>query len=139
MPLSLRLDHVGPLTRRVADAVIMLAAMAGYDAEWPYARPYQTEDYAHMVDCSLERIRLGVLTNYEQRQMEPAVWSAFGKALGLFQELGAEIRELSLPTYDVVRGRRPCSCASRSKPRCAGALYAASRPLLARSVAIGGA
>ena len=106
VPLSLRLDHVGPMTRRVADAVIMLAAMAGYDAEWPYARAYQAEDYAHMVDCSLAGIRLGVLTNYEQRQMEPAVWSAFGKALGLFQELGAEIRELSLPTYDVVRGRR---------------------------------
>ena len=106
VPLSLRLDHVGPLTRTVADAAIMLAAMAGYDAEWPYARAYQAEDYAHMVDCSLEGIRLGVLTNYEQRQMEPAVWSAFGKALGLFQRLGAEIRELSLPTYDVVRGRR---------------------------------
>ena len=30
----------------------------------------------------------------------------FGKALELLQRLGAEIRELSLPTYDVVRGRR---------------------------------
>ena len=64
VPLSLRLDHVGPLTRRVADAVIMLAAMAGYDAEWPYARAYQAEDYAHMVDCSLAGIR--------QRQVERA-------------------------------------------------------------------
>jgi Asp-tRNA(Asn)/Glu-tRNA(Gln) amidotransferase A subunit family amidase len=106
VPLSLRLDHVGPLTRTVADAAVMLSAMAGFDIAWPYARIYQAQDYAQAADRSLGGIRLGVLTNYEQSQMEPAVWSAFGKALELLQRLGAEIRVLSLPNYDVVRGRR---------------------------------
>jgi Asp-tRNA(Asn)/Glu-tRNA(Gln) amidotransferase A subunit family amidase len=104
-PLSLRLDHVGPMARTVADVAHLLSAMAGYDAEWPYARAYLVEDCAQVIGGSLPGMRLGVLTNYELRQVEPAVSKAFGKALELFRDLGAEIRELSLPTYDVVRAR----------------------------------
>jgi aspartyl-tRNA(Asn)/glutamyl-tRNA(Gln) amidotransferase subunit A len=59
-----------------------------------------------MANCSLEGMRLGVLTNYAHRQIEPAVSSAFGEAIELFQRLGAEVWRVSLPTYDVVRGRR---------------------------------
>lgn len=106
VPLSLRLDHVGPLARTVADAAHMLAAMAGADAQWPYARAYPAQTYVQVVEGSLAGIRLGVLTNYEHRQVEPAVSDAFDEALDLFRRLGAEIRELTLPTYDVVRGRR---------------------------------
>ena len=106
VPLSMRLDHVGPMARTVADAALMLSVMAGYDTEWPYARAYQPEDYAQAIEGSLQGIRLGVLTNYQLRQVEPAVSEAFWKALELLRRLGAEICELSLPTYDVVRGRR---------------------------------
>jgi aspartyl-tRNA(Asn)/glutamyl-tRNA(Gln) amidotransferase subunit A len=106
VPLSMRLDHVGPIARTVADAAHMLSAMAGHDAEWPYARAFQAEDYAQLAEGSLEGIRLGVLANYERTHVEPAVSNAFGKALELFLRLGAEICELSLPTYDMVRGRR---------------------------------
>jgi aspartyl-tRNA(Asn)/glutamyl-tRNA(Gln) amidotransferase subunit A len=106
VPLSLRLDHVGPLARTVADAAHMLAAIAGHDAEWPYTRGYPAQTYVQVVERSLAGIRLGVLTNYEHRQVEPAVSDAFDEALDLFRRLGAEIRELTLPTYDVVRGRR---------------------------------
>ena len=106
VPLSLRLDHVGPLTRSVGDAALMLAAMAEHDAEWPYARAYDVVDYAHLIAGSLDGVRLGVLTNYQESHMEPAVWSAFGKALELLQKLGAEIHTLRLPNYDIVRARR---------------------------------
>jgi aspartyl-tRNA(Asn)/glutamyl-tRNA(Gln) amidotransferase subunit A len=106
VPLSLRLDHMGPLTRTVGDAALMLAAMTEYDAEWPYARAYPAQDYAHLTAGSLEGIRLGVLANCEQRQMESAIRSAFGKALELLQQLGAEIHTLSLPSHNIVRGRR---------------------------------
>jgi aspartyl-tRNA(Asn)/glutamyl-tRNA(Gln) amidotransferase subunit A len=106
VPLSRRLDHVGPLTRTVADASLALAAMAEHDAEWPYARAYHVGSYAHMNSGSLDGVRLGVLANYEERQMEPAVWRAFGRALELIEQLGAEIHTLRLPSYDIVRGRR---------------------------------
>src|SRR5262245_46824105 len=106
VPLSRRLDHVGPLTRTVADAALMLAAMAGHDPEWPYTRAYPAGFYSHLSSGSLDGVRLGVLANYEETRMQPAVWSAFGKALRLVEQLGAEIRTLRLPSYDIVRGRR---------------------------------
>jgi len=106
VPLSLRLDHVGPLTRTVADAAIVLAAMAGHDAEWPYARAFPVGSYEPINSGSLKGIHLGVLANYEERQMEPAVWSAFGTALELFRRLSVEIHTLRLPSYAIVRGRR---------------------------------
>jgi aspartyl-tRNA(Asn)/glutamyl-tRNA(Gln) amidotransferase subunit A len=106
VPLSLRLDHVGPLTRTVGDAALMLAAMAQHDADWPYARAYDVEDYARLTAGTLDGIRLGVLFNDEERQMEPSVRSAFGKAIELLQNLGAEIHTLRLSNYDIVRARR---------------------------------
>jgi aspartyl-tRNA(Asn)/glutamyl-tRNA(Gln) amidotransferase subunit A len=106
VPLSFRLDHVGPLARTVADAALMLTAMAGFDAEWPYARACQAQDYAPPAEHSFAHVRLGVLANYEQTPMEPAVRSRFGEALRLLEKRGAEIRSLGLPSYDVVRGRR---------------------------------
>jgi Asp-tRNA(Asn)/Glu-tRNA(Gln) amidotransferase A subunit family amidase len=105
-PLSLRLDHVGLLTRSVADAALMLAASAGLDADWPYARSYGQDNYADLGDRSLRGVRLGVLTNLEQERAAPTVWSCFTKALELFESLGAELHSVGLPTYDVVRGRR---------------------------------
>jgi Asp-tRNA(Asn)/Glu-tRNA(Gln) amidotransferase A subunit family amidase len=106
VPLSFRLDHVGPLTRTATDAALMLAAMTGLDTDWPYARAYPAQDYAPPAEHSLAHVRLGVLANYEQTHMEPAVWSRFGEALRLFEKLGAEICSLRLPSYNVVRGRR---------------------------------
>jgi aspartyl-tRNA(Asn)/glutamyl-tRNA(Gln) amidotransferase subunit A len=106
VPLSLRLDHVGPMTRTVADAALMLTAMAGHDPQWPYTRAYPVEEYGHSIPGSLHGVRLGVLANYEATRMEPAVWEAFGKALDVMQQLGAEMHAVSLPSYDIVRGRR---------------------------------
>jgi aspartyl-tRNA(Asn)/glutamyl-tRNA(Gln) amidotransferase subunit A len=106
VPLSLRLDHVGPLTRTVADAALMLAAMAAYDSEWPYARAHHVEDYTQATPRTLHGIRLGVLSNFGAARMEPAVRNAFGRALEGLQKLGAEIHTVTLPTYDIVRGRR---------------------------------
>jgi aspartyl-tRNA(Asn)/glutamyl-tRNA(Gln) amidotransferase subunit A len=94
------------MARTVADTALMLSVLAGYDAEWPYAHAYQAEDYARAIGGSFQGIRLGVLTNYQLRQVEPAVSEAFGKALELLRRLGAKICELSVPTYDVVHGRR---------------------------------
>jgi Asp-tRNA(Asn)/Glu-tRNA(Gln) amidotransferase A subunit family amidase len=106
VPLSCRLDHVGPLTRTVADAELMLVAMMGFDADWPYARAYPAQDDAPLPNRSPDRLRVGILANYAQTPMEPDVWSRFDEVLQLLEKLGAEISYQRLPTYDVVRGRR---------------------------------
>jgi aspartyl-tRNA(Asn)/glutamyl-tRNA(Gln) amidotransferase subunit A len=105
VPLSLRLDHVGPLTRTVSDAALLLAAMAGEDPDWPYARAFQAPDPSPPSPI-LKGLRLGILSNLEQTAIEPSVQAAWQRALELLQSAGASVATFTLPTYDVVRGRR---------------------------------
>jgi Asp-tRNA(Asn)/Glu-tRNA(Gln) amidotransferase A subunit family amidase len=109
VPLCWRLDHVGPLTRTVSDAALLLAGMAGYDPAWPYARNYQgREDGVPWAQANfyLKGVRLGILSNLRRTAVEPSVEAAFQQALAVLTTLGAELRDVTLPTYDVVRGRR---------------------------------
>jgi Asp-tRNA(Asn)/Glu-tRNA(Gln) amidotransferase A subunit family amidase len=113
VPLCWRLDHVGPLTRTVSDAALLLAGMAGYDPAWPYARNYQGQDQgvpraaqANLDRVNLKGVRLGLLGNLRRTAVEPSVEAAFQRALAVLGGLGADLREVMLPSYDVVRGRR---------------------------------
>jgi Asp-tRNA(Asn)/Glu-tRNA(Gln) amidotransferase A subunit family amidase len=109
VPLSWRLDHVGGLTRTVSDAALLFADMAGYDPAWPYARDYPRQDGAPLgaqTVCDLKGLRLGVLSNLPRAAVEPSVEAAFQRALAALGALGADVRDITLPTYDVVQGRR---------------------------------
>ena len=62
VPLSWRLDHVGPLTRTVADARIVFDALRGFDPACPDSRRSRADDpVAHATDG----LRLGVLRNFD--------------------------------------------------------------------------
>jgi Asp-tRNA(Asn)/Glu-tRNA(Gln) amidotransferase A subunit family amidase len=97
VPLSYRLDHVGPLTRTVADAAIMLSVLGG-SPRGPITRDDATE--------RLEGIRLGVIANFASEQVDAAVVAAFNIAIEQLSRLGATIQTIDLPGYDPVRGRR---------------------------------
>jgi aspartyl-tRNA(Asn)/glutamyl-tRNA(Gln) amidotransferase subunit A len=105
VPLSLRLDHVGPLARTVSDAALLLAAVAGYDAHWPYARRFPAPEPSPPAS-SLKGVRLGLLANLQQTTMEPSVETAWQQAIALLSAAGASLTSVTLPTYDMVRGRR---------------------------------
>jgi len=105
VPLSYRLDHVGPLTRTVEDAALMLGAMAGRDPDCPESRPgAPPPDVA--ARASLDGVRLGVLRNVDDDAPEPAVAASFRAACVQLGRLGASIETVELPTYDMARGRR---------------------------------
>jgi aspartyl-tRNA(Asn)/glutamyl-tRNA(Gln) amidotransferase subunit A len=105
VPLSLRLDHVGPLARTVSDAALLLAALAGYDADWPYARRYQAPNESAPAS-TLEGLRLGILGNLQGTTIEPSVGAAWQRTIALLSAAGASLTCIRLPTYDIVRGRR---------------------------------
>jgi aspartyl-tRNA(Asn)/glutamyl-tRNA(Gln) amidotransferase subunit A len=106
VPLSFRLDHVGPLARTVGGAAMVLSVLRGFDARCPESRRGPTGPIHLPQAGRLEGIRLAVLRNYEQEPAEPAVDEAFRVALEQLRALGAEIRQLELPSYDLPRGRR---------------------------------
>ena len=106
VPLSSRLDHVGPLTRTAVDAAQMLAVMAGPDPVWTYGRCYPRQDYGCLEPATCRGLRIGVLANFAPERVQSAIGSAFSRAVAQFESLGAEVHSVRLPTYDVVRGRR---------------------------------
>lgn len=104
-PLVHGLDHVGPLTRTVADAALMLKALQGFDPACPESRRRPGAGPAPEAG-RLDGLRLGVVRNFEQEPAQPAVAEAFRKALGQLKALGAEILDVELPTYRMLAGRR---------------------------------
>ena len=50
MPLSFTLDHVGPLTRSVADAALLLQVIAGADPQDPTSSSCPVPDYSAGLD-----------------------------------------------------------------------------------------
>jgi Asp-tRNA(Asn)/Glu-tRNA(Gln) amidotransferase A subunit family amidase len=105
VPLSMRLDHVGPLARTVSDAALLLAAMAGYDPDWPYAERYPAPDVSPAI-LPLQGLKFGLLGNAQQMTIEPSVEAALQRAIATLSAEGARLESVTLPTYDVGRGRR---------------------------------
>ena len=106
VPLSYRLDHVGPLTRTVADAAIMLGVLVGFDPRCPESRHGPDFRPNGTGPARLDGMRLGIIRNYSAEVHEAAVRQAFDRALQQLSSLGATTRLLDLPSYDVVQGRR---------------------------------
>lgn len=107
VPLSWRLDHVGPLARSVRDAALLLDGMAGYDEKDPLSRR-PPADWRWPPDFSrhCSGLRLARLANYAGMDYEPAVVAAFQRACDIFRDLGCKVVELEVADYEPAAGRR---------------------------------
>ncbi len=98
VPLAWSMDHVGPMTRRVADAAAMLQAMAGRDPRDPTSDPRPVPDYAAALTERLPGVRVGVPVGYFFDGLEPDVDAAVRVALKVFEDLGARLVPVHLPS-----------------------------------------
>lgn len=96
-PLSWSLDHVGPLTRTVRDAAVMMDAIAGYDRDDPMTRDVPVSDHVQGLRGGVDNLVLGLPRNYFFDAIDPEVETAVRTAAQEFEALGAEIREIDLP------------------------------------------
>lgn len=96
------LDHIGPMTRTVADNATMLEVMAGHDwrdPQWVRAEP-TAGAYAAQAGTTLEGLRVGVLTE----ALGPVgctedTLEAFAAARATLEELGAEVTDVGVPLW----------------------------------------
>lgn len=95
-PESWSLDHVGPITRRVEDAAIMLSAMAGYDELDPTSSQTDVPDYSRL-DNKIEGVRIGVPKNYFFERCDEEVRKAVSNAIDRLQQLGCQRVEFEFP------------------------------------------
>jgi aspartyl-tRNA(Asn)/glutamyl-tRNA(Gln) amidotransferase subunit A len=91
------LDQIGPMTKRVRDAAILLRAMAGRDPMDATSLDAPVEDYEAALAPDLRGLRLGRPREYFVQGLEPGVEAAVNAAVETCRGLGAEIVEVDLP------------------------------------------
>ena len=100
------LDQIGTLTHDVADAALLLSVIAGYDRRDSTSMDVPVPDYrpdrfGKPVRSSLAGLHVGVPKEYFIPGMQPEVEAAVHQAIRVLAELGAEVKEISLPHTDL--------------------------------------
>ncbi|AQZ66416.1 Aspartyl-tRNA(Asn) amidotransferase subunit A @ Glutamyl-tRNA(Gln) amidotransferase subunit A [[Actinomadura] parvosata subsp. kistnae] len=95
VPLSWSLDHVGPITRTVADAALVLPALAGHDPRDPASLPGAAFEAGESE--GLRGLRVGVPVNHYFEHVDPAVEAAVRAAVARLEQLGARLVEIEIP------------------------------------------
>ena len=96
MPLTLSLDHCGPMTRTVEDNALMLGVMAGYDKFDITSVEHAKEDYSAALKQPISGFKLGTPVGYFD-DLHPEVAKAVEDATALLAKMTAGVREVSLP------------------------------------------
>jgi amidase len=96
-PLAESLDHMGPMTRSVADAARMLGAMAGHDPKDPTSIKREVEDYSAGIGRSIAGLRLGVDRAYLETGVDPVVVAALSAAIDVLRTCGARLVDVEMP------------------------------------------
>ncbi|MDR3419054.1 MAG: amidase [Nevskia sp.] len=97
MPLTLSLDHCGPLARTVADAAAMLNVMAGYEKLDITSVEHAREDYLAAIQQPIAGLRLGMPVGYFD-DLHPEVAKAAEEAIALLARLTQGVKDVSLPS-----------------------------------------
>jgi aspartyl-tRNA(Asn)/glutamyl-tRNA(Gln) amidotransferase subunit A len=99
-PLSFTLDHIGPMTRTVADNALMLDVIAGHDPLDPGSAAARNGHYAAGVDRPVRDLRVGFVRHFHEIDVpaEPEVTAALEHVARTLQAEGAEVRDVHLPT-----------------------------------------
>jgi amidase len=101
-PIELTLDHLGPITRTVADAALVLAVIAGADGLDPRQPPdVRSQDYAGALDESVDGLRIGaVAEGFGIPDLSlPGVDDAVRAAIDQLRGAGCDVDDISVPWH----------------------------------------
>jgi len=93
--------HVGPMTRDVADAALMLTVLSQPDARDWHALPYEPRDYRAGLDRGVQGLRIAYSSNLGYARVDPEVAAIVRKAANVFADLGAHLEEKH-PGFDTI-------------------------------------
>lgn len=105
-PLSFTLDHVGPMTRTVADNALMLDAIAGHDAADPGSAATTVHGYTRHLDRGVRDLRIGFIRHFHERDLpaHPETAAALEHAARVLETEGAQVRTVTLPSLTEFAG-----------------------------------
>lgn len=91
------LDQIGPLTRDVTDAAVMMQTICGYDKRDSTSVDHPVEDYRSYVTEGLDGVRVGVPREYFGEGLDPEVRSVVMSGVDVLKAAGADIVDVSIP------------------------------------------
>ena len=94
------LDQIGPFTKDVRDAATLLGVMSGQDLRDSTSIPAPVPDYAAALTGEIKGLKIGLPKEYMVGGLDPEVKASVDAAVKKYQDLGAEIVEISLPHTD---------------------------------------
>jgi len=91
------LDQVGPMTRDVTDAALLLKVIAGHDPKDSTSVDCPVPDYTAALKKEIKGLKIGLPKEYFIDGLHPDVQQAMDQAIATYRQLGAEFIEVSLP------------------------------------------
>ncbi len=91
------LDQIGPMTKTVDDAALLLNAITGYDPADSTSIEDDNTDFTADIDKGVAGLNLGVPAEYFSDAIDPAVKAIFDETAAKLEAAGAELVPISLP------------------------------------------
>lgn len=91
------LDQIGPLTKNVEDAALLLNHLCGYDAQDSTSLKVDTPDFTAALGQDIKGLRIGLPKEYYISGVHPDVSARVQEAIKKLESLGAIVEEISLP------------------------------------------
>ena len=104
LALAETLDHVGPMTRNVTDAAVVLEAIAGHDPNDPTSLEAPVPDMLGELGRGVEGLRIGLEREYATSGVDQSWIDAMDVALGTLEGLGAEVVPITVPEVGEAAG-----------------------------------
>jgi aspartyl-tRNA(Asn)/glutamyl-tRNA(Gln) amidotransferase subunit A len=98
IPLTLSLDHCGPIVRTTEDAALMLNVLAGYDKLDIASVEHPKEDYVAAMKQPISGLRLGIPRAPFFDLLDADVEKAVEDAIGLLAKMTKGVKDVTLPS-----------------------------------------
>ncbi|OGC41215.1 aspartyl/glutamyl-tRNA amidotransferase subunit A [candidate division WOR-1 bacterium RIFOXYD2_FULL_36_8] len=94
------LDQIGPLAKDVTDAAMLLQVMAGYDPKDSTSVDMPVPNYRESLTTNIKGLKIGVIKELMEEGISEDVKFAIKSAIKKYEELGAVLSEVSLPSFE---------------------------------------
>ena len=91
------LDQIGPITKDVTDAAILMNVIAGHDPKDSTSADIAVPDFTAALKKDVKGMKVGIPREYFIEGMDPEVDKAVRDAVKTLEGLGATVREVTLP------------------------------------------